>query len=95
MHSALDNSEVVSANLAEEKRKGVLLGPLERSEVPEVHLNRYGVIPKSSQPEKWRLILDLSHPEDHSVNDFFQPEFCTLQHIRVEDVGQELVRLGP
>ena len=94
MHSALENSEVVSANLAEEKRRRVLLGPLERSEVPEVHLNRYGVILKSSQPGKWRLILDLSHPKGHSVNDFFQPEFCTLQYVCVEDVGQELVWLG-
>ena len=49
VHSALENS---SAYLAEEKRSGVLLGPFERSGVPEVHLNRFGVIPKSSQPGK-------------------------------------------
>ena len=41
--------------------------PFDRSEVPEVHLNRFGVIPKSSQPGKWRLIVDLSHPEGKSV----------------------------
>ena len=70
MRSALENSEVVSAYLAEEKRRGVLLGPFERGEVPGVHLNRFGVIPKSSQPGKWRLIVDLSHPEGRSVNDF-------------------------
>ena len=90
MHSALENSEVVSAYLAEEKRRGVLLGPFERSGVPEVHLNRFGVIPKSSQPGKWRLIVDLSHPEGRSVNDSIQPEVCTLQYVRVEDVVQEL-----
>ena len=95
MRSALENSEVVSAYLAEEKRRGVLLGPFERGEVPGVHLNRFGVIPKSSQPGKWRLIVDLSHPEGRSVNDFIQPELCTLQYVRVEEVVQELVRLGP
>ena len=79
----------------EEKRRGVLLGPFERSGVPEVHLNRFGVIPKSSQPGKWRLIVDLSHPEGRSVNDSIQPEVCTLQYVRVEDVVQELVRLRP
>ena len=95
MHSALENSEVVSAYLAEEKRRGVLLGPFERGEVPEVHLNRFGVIPKSRQPGKWRLIVNLSHPEGRSVNDFIQPELCTLQYVRVEEVVQELVWLGP
>ena len=95
MHSALENSEVVSAYLAEEKRRGVLLGPFERSGVPEVHLNRFGVIPKSSQPVKGRLIVDLSDPEGRSVNDSIQPEVCTLQYVRVEDVVQELVRLRP
>ena len=39
MCSALENSEVVSAYLAEEKRRGVLLGLFERGEVPGVHLN--------------------------------------------------------
>lgn len=35
--------------LAEEKKRGVLLGPFAHGEVPGVHLNRFGVIPKSSQ----------------------------------------------
>ena len=29
------------------------------------------------------------------MNDFIQPELCTLQYVRVEEVVQELVRLGP
>ena len=28
-----------------------------------------GVIPKQNRPNNWRLIVDLSSPEGHSVND--------------------------
>ena len=28
------------------------------------------------------------------MNDFIQPELCTLQYVRVEEVVQELVQLG-
>ena len=77
---------MISAYLAEEKRRGVLLGLFGWSEVPEVHLNRFGVIPKSSQPGKWRLIVDQSHSEGRSGNDFIQPELCTLQYVCVKDV---------
>ena len=31
--------------------------------------SRFGVIPKKNKPNSWRLILDLSFPFDHSVND--------------------------
>jgi len=83
MHSAMENPQVVSAYIAEERERGVLLGPFEKAEVPEVHLNRFGVIPKSGQPGKWRLIVDLSHPEGGSVNDSIQPELCSLQYIHM------------
>ena len=36
---------------------------------PDVHVSRFGVILKTHQPGKWRLITDLSHPQGHSIND--------------------------
>ena len=45
---------MVSEYLHKEKERGVLLGPFERSEVPEVVVSRFGVIPKGGQPERWR-----------------------------------------
>ena len=60
------------------------MGPFEKTEVPEVHLNRFGVIPKSGQPRKWRWIVDLSHPEAGSVNDSIQPELCSLQYVHMD-----------
>ena len=95
MQSADNNPQVVRDYLDAELRRGVLQGPFLREEVPEVHLNRFGVIPKSSQPGKWRLIVDLSHPDGRSVNDGISPELCSLQYVRVDDVAKQLLELGP
>ena len=35
----------------------------------DIHTSAIGAIPKKNKPEKWRLIVDLSSPTDHSVND--------------------------
>lgn len=95
MHSAEENPHVVEEYLEAELARGVLLGPFQREEVPGVHLNRFGVIPKSSQPEKWRLIVDLSHPEGKSVNDGIDPSRCSLQYVRIDEVVKQLLQLGP
>ncbi len=46
--------------------EGRVIGPLAITDHPEVHVS---VIPKKHQPNKWRLILDLSHPDHGSIND--------------------------
>ena len=52
------------------------------------------VIPKSSQPGKWRLIVDLPSPDAKSVNAGIEPEICSLHCMRLDDVISEIVRLG-
>ena len=89
MQSAEENPQVVRDYLEAERKRGVLLGPF------ELHLSRFGVIPKSSHLGKWRLIVDLSHPEGRSVNDGINRELCSLQYARVEEVVRELLELGP
>ena len=94
MLSAVEHPEVVAEYLLKEKERGVLLGPFQRSDVPEVVISRFGVIPKGGQPGKWRLIVDLSHPDQRSVNDGVRPEWCSLTYVRVEDVVRRLLQLG-
>ena len=65
---ALQHPETVEKYLAEEIALGRVAGPFQQSLVPHAHLSRFGVIPKNHQPNKWRLIIDLSHPIDGSVN---------------------------
>ena len=51
-----------------------------------LHVSRFGVIPKRHQPGKWRLILDLSSPAGHSVNDGIAGEDYSLQYMKVDDI---------
>ena len=70
LNSALEHPEVVTEYLRTEMLLGRVAGPFPPGAVPHVHISRFGVIPKG-QTGKWRLIVDLSHPKGHSVNDRF------------------------
>ncbi len=52
------------------------------------------VIPKTGQPGKWRLILDLSSPHGLSVNDGIDPDQFSLQYIKFDDVVTMVTKLG-
>ena len=43
-----------------------------------------GVVPKSNQPGKWRLILDLSSPVGHSVNNGIPKSPFSIQYVTVD-----------
>ena len=93
MASSGENPTVVKEYLEKEQLLGRVLGPLEPGSLP-LHISRFGVIPKSSQPGKWRLILDLSHPCDYSVNDGIEPELCSLSYASVDSAVAVIMRLG-
>jgi hypothetical protein len=95
MRSASNHPDVVDAHIGTELSKGRVIGPFTDPPVPNLHCSPFGVIPKKNQPGKWRLILDLSSPDSHSVNDGIPPELYSLWYIRVDDAIAALVRLGP
>ena len=78
MPSARQHPDVVTKYIQEELSRGRILGPFQVSELPPVHINRFGVIPKGHGTGKWHLITDLSSPPGQSVNDGIDPALCTL-----------------
>ena len=62
---------MVESYLTEERQQGRLVSVGSRREADKlgVHCSPFGVIPKKGRQNKWRLIIDLSAPEGHSVND--------------------------
>ena len=95
MKSALDNVQVISQYLEEELLLGRIIGPIPPHVAPRsTQLSPIGVIPKSSQPGKWRLIVDLSSPHGKSVNDGIEAELCTLEYLRLDEVTNRLVKSG-
>ena len=94
MRSALQNPEPVDEYLAVELRAGRVVGPLNSDQVKNAQISQFRVIPKAGQLNKWRLILYLSSPRGHSVNDGIEKELCSLKYASVEDAVQMIWSLG-
>ena len=67
--SVLQHPDLVEDHIAEEIEKGRLMGPIPENLIPLCHCSPIGLIPKPHQSGRWRLIVDLSFPKGHSVND--------------------------
>ena len=81
--------------LRKELTLGRLLGPFPGSLVlPNLHINRFSVIPKGHNAGKWRLIMDLSFLPGQSVNDGIDPALCSLAYTTVDQVAEVVARLG-
>ena len=93
MASSVENPRVVEEYLAKEWELGRVIGPLTPGSL-QLLINRFGIIPKSSQPGKWRLIVDLSHPVGFSVNDGIEPDVCSLSYASVDSAVAIIIHLG-
>ena len=93
MSSAMDQPQVIRDYLAKECSEGRVLGPLDPLTLPQVHISRFGVIPKGDSG-KWRLIVDMSSPEGHSVNDGIRDSLCSLSYVSVSDAARGVVDKG-
>ena len=52
---------MVKSYLQSELQQSRLMGPL-NAQAEHIHTSLFGVILKHNQPNKWRLIIDLSSP---------------------------------
>ena len=94
MPSAVQHHTVVSEYVANEKALGHFHGPMPKPQ-PNIHINRFGVIPKGHTLGKWRLITDLSFPPERSVNDGIDPALCSLSYVSVDTVAAAAAAFGP
>ena len=92
--SATAHPDVVDTYLHHELLLGRISGPYPTSAYPDVHVSRFGVIPKNHRPNKWRLITDLSHPPGCSVNDGIPPTLCSLSYVTIDDAILKILRCG-
>jgi hypothetical protein len=94
MKSAAEHPDVIDAYLPNEDAKGRVAGPFATLPFPHLQCSPFGVIPKKGPPGKWRLILDLSSLNQHSVNDGIPKDLFSLQYISVDDAIRILMHLG-
>ena len=93
MPSAQDRPWVIDDYLAEECSLGRVVGPLDPSMVPQVHTNRFGVIPKGTSG-RWRLIVDMSFPPGSSVNNGISEAKCSLSYVGMQEAARGIVTRG-
>ena len=91
----IKNPEVVSDYIAKELSAGRLVElSAEEAASLNIHCSPIGIIPKKNKPGRWRLIVDLSSPEDASVNDGIEKEICSLSYTSVDAVADKVLALG-
>ena len=96
MGLALLHTKVVTDYLKKELSLGRMLGPSPPGfSTPELHINRFGIIPKGHETGRWRLITDLSFPPERSVNDGVDAVLCSLVYTSVDRVAEVAAFLGP
>lgn len=94
MRSSLEHPSVIDSYLQSEVSSRRVAGPFSSPPVAPLYISRFGVIPKNNQPGKWHLILDLSSPEGHSVNDGIPKAAFTVQYVSVDAFIDGIMTLG-
>jgi len=94
LEGAIQHPQVVDEYLKKEIVEKRVVGPFRKSQLPAIQISRFGVIPKGHQKDKWRLIIDLSHPKSHSVNDGIPRELCGLSYITIDDAIERILTTG-
>jgi hypothetical protein len=84
--------EVLRDKLLKEKQLGRILGPFNKKPLPNLRINPVGLVPKKSGG--WRLISNLSHPNGFSVNDFIDPDVCSVQYSKFDNAIEIIQSLG-
>lgn len=92
--SASANPIVVREYINAEVEAGRLVGPVRESLVPLLKTSPIGLVPKSHQVDRWRMIVDLSFPHNHSVNAGISEELSSITYSRVDDAVQCILELG-
>ena len=84
--SVVSHPKVVQEYLEKECSLGRMVGPLPNGSTPGLQISPFGVILKGHTAGKWRLIVDLSHPEGRSVNDGISKEHSSLAYVSVNHI---------
>ena len=65
--------------------------PFHKIVIPTAHTSRLGIITKNYHPNKWHLIINLSHPSVHSVYEGIPKDLC---YVTVDSEIQHIQWLG-
>ena len=84
---AVEKQAEVSEKLNKEIQMGRIMGPFDTPTISNF------AVPKKQGG--WRLICNFSAPEGKSVNDFIDPDSCSVSYSSFDDAIQLVQQLGP
>ena len=90
--SSAEHPAIIDKYLAKEVSLGRVAGPFQAPALSNLHVSRFGVIPKKDGG--WRLILDLSFPFGDNVNDGINKEDFTVPYSKVSDAIALIFKAG-
>lgn len=90
--SVHDHPNEVKEKIDKEISLGRIAGPFDTEPLFNLRLSPIGVVAKKDGG--WRLIHHLSHPTDFSVNDFIDPEACSVHYTSFYEVLEMVGSLG-
>ena len=93
MYSACSHPGIVDDYLLNELKRGSIAWPFNALPNPSLHINRFGLIPKS-EPNQWRMIIDLSFPAGTSVNGFIPDVEVSVKYASVDDAIGFVIKCG-
>ena len=93
LQSALAHPQVITDYLQQEGVAGHTAGPFSTPPLPNFIVSPLGAVPKK-RSGKWRLIMHLSHPPGHSINDGIDIADFPLRYSTVYDAMDSVMHLG-
>ncbi|MCU7858829.1 MAG: hypothetical protein KZQ86_03130 [Candidatus Thiodiazotropha sp. (ex Lucinoma kastoroae)] len=94
LKSAMESPAIVQDKIDKEILAGRVAGPFTERPMETLRVSPIGLVPKKS-PGEYRLIHHLSHPRGRSVNDFIDPQLCSVQYTSFDEAVFMLQDLGP
>ena len=91
--SSTENPQTITDHLSSEREAGRIVGPLPSLTRLHIHVSPMGLVPKNHS-DRWRLIVDLSSPRGHSVNDGISSDLCLLRYASLDNAVEIVMGLG-
>ena len=91
--SSTENPQTITDHLSSEREAGRIVGPLPSLTRPHIHVSPMGLVPKNHS-DRWRLIVNLSSPRGHSVNDGISSDLCSLRYASLDNAVEIVMGLG-
>ena len=93
LKSANINADIVKQKIQAEIDAGRVAGPFDSRPIPTLRVSPLGLVPKR-EPGEYRLIHHLSYPSGDSVNDFIDPDLCSVQYTSFDEAVHMVQDLG-